>query len=360
MKNLSLVLMTALLALVLILTGCSNGSGSNPSPSRGPGSEIPDTTNLLSGNFGSNAFSAKAAGAPSGAVQNVEGLLKDGSDIYGLKGFYNTASGDFSLSAGSANVVFELSGNNESGARSARFANKSGEGRAITKRKGADNTWTVSQENISFSDQDITGTPTVTAAPSLPEAWWGTYDYSELADEDNGQGVESWMTNNSGEERGHFVMVLGPYSMDFWANINLLRAYYEKENPSQTKQWIDNQIAEYETVQSSFSVLEVSGSGTTYNVLLLFSLYSDSPYYDSFNADQDRNKFVTETTRNGVTVRESYRKVQLVRSGNKLTATLAGSQDDLYVFKTAAQANAGTYDTNDRQSQLIFERWDLQ
>ena len=271
----------------------------------------------------------------------------------------DSESGDFSLSGGSIDVGFELSGKNTVSSRSARFANKNGEGRAITKRKGADNTWTVSQENISFSNQDITGTPTVPAAPALPEAWWGTYDYSELADQDNGQGVESWMTNNGGEERGHFVMALGPYSMNFWANLDLLRAYYEKDS-SNKKQWIDDQIAEDEKVQSSFSVLEISGSGTTYNVLLLFSLYPDSPYYETFAADQEGGNSVTETTRNGVAVREGYRKVQLVRSGNKLTATLAESEGSSFVFKTAAQANAAAFNTNNRQSQLVFESWNLQ
>jgi hypothetical protein len=351
----------ALLALVLILTGCSDGWGFGPRSGSGPGSQEPDGTNLLSGTFGSKAFSVKAVGAPSGAVQNVEGLLKDGGDIYGLKGFYNTASGNFSFSGGSSDVIFELIGNSESSARAARFVANVGEGRAITTRKGANDVWTVTEENISFSEQDITGTPTVQAAPSLPEAWWGTYDYGTLADEDNGQGVESWMTNNGGEERGHFVMILGPYSMDFWSNLDLLRAYYEENNFGNDEEWIDEQMAMYAKVQSSSSVLQVSGSGSTYEVLLLLSLKEDSPYYETFNADQERDHLITETTRNGVTVREGYRKVQLVSSGSKLTATIAGDEDGFpYVFKTAAQANAATYDTNERSSQLVFERWDLE
>jgi hypothetical protein len=132
-------------------------------------------------------------------------------------------------------------------------------------------------------------------------------------------------------------------------------------NPVNTKEWIDEQIEMYETVQSSSSVLQVSGSGSTYEVLLLLSLKEDSPYYDIFNADQERDHLITETTRNGVTVREGYRKVQFVSSGSKLTATIAGDEDGFpYVFKTAAQANAGTYNTEERSSQLVFERWDLE
>jgi len=349
MKNRNLVWgMIALLVLALVLTGCSGGSGSPPSRRDPQGS-------LLSGTFGGKTFSVNEVGTASGDTKSVEGLLKDGGNLYDLKGFFNTVSGNFTLSTASDEAGFELSGKYAGGMRSARaVGNREGRGKSKQKAGGE---WTVSEDSVSFSNQNVTGNPNVTAATPLPEAWWGTYDFSLLADSDNSAGVEAWMSGNGGDQRSLFVMVLGPYSMDFWANLDLMRPYFEDEL-DMTEEEADDALALYATVQSSFTVLEVSGSGTTYEVLLLLSLFEDSPYYDLFEAEGN-DDLVTETAKFGMNVREGYRKVQLVRAANgKVTATLAG--DFPMVYKTAAQANAATYAPSERTTQLIFEPWELQ
>jgi hypothetical protein len=275
-------------------------------------------------------------------------LLQDGDGgMYDLAGFYDEADNNFSLSTQGDNRGFELSG-------------KRGNGKAKLKNKtGTD--WVVGEADIAFGDFMIYGTSDVDPATAFPEEWWGLYDFSQVADMNNNQGVESWMSGNGGDRRGLFVMTLGPYSMDFWPNLDLLRPMYEEENEGTLYPIdIDEALAQDATVQSSFTILEISEDAGAYTALLLLTLASDSPYYSDFTADGTRPHLVTPNIKNGITVVEGYRRVEFTRGNNgKITATLAGDTNSPYpyVFKTAAEALAANFDYSDRESQLVFEPW---
>jgi hypothetical protein len=166
------------------------------------------------------------------------------------------------------------------------------------------------------------------------------------------------MSGNGGDRRGLFVMTLGPYSMDFWPNLDLLRPMYEAINWGDDDQ-INEALAKDATVQSSFTILEIEENAGVYTALLLLTLASNSPYYPAFDADTGTfPNLVTGTTKNGITVVEGYRRVEFTRGNDgKITATLAGdtTYPYPYVFRTAAEALAASFDYSDRASQLVFE-----
>jgi hypothetical protein len=341
----------------LLFAACDNGTTSG-------GSKIPPPPplgkSLLAGTFGEryrfsvnkvNARNARAAATDN--TTQVEGLLRIGDTVYELKGFY-TDEGDFFLSTGSEDEGFEITGNLNSGG-------------AKIKQKGTNEEWTVSEEVITFGDFTVTGEPNVEPAPEFPQAWWGSYDFSEKADANNSRGVEGWMTVID-ENENRFFIILGAYGMDFWCNTSFIRQDIEGRNNGWTDEQIDAQVKQLEKSRASFTVLEIEQLNTnTYEVLLLFSLIEDSPYYSSLS-DSDSNGPVINFR--GDTVREAFRKVKITSAGtgegSKLTFNLFGKtvHNDEWdydyfgsYFKTAAEArDADEIDNDGPAGPLVFKK----
>lgn len=304
----------------------------------------------MSGNFGTGGKFAAAKSparnitASAANLIAITGKLSYGGKVYNLGGCYDTEDGNFSLSTLTDSAGVEITGNTDFG------------GKATVKTKGEDGKWTVAQFDVYWYDLQIADAVDTTAATPLPDAWQGIYDFSEQA------GAENWFSANGGEDRSRFVMVLGPYSIDFWANTDLLRGDIENQNSDWTNEQVDDQFALLANITSTFNVVEITKNGDSeYEILLVFTLMSDSPYYltaeDYEDNTGEESPFAYETG-----IARGYRKVKMEQEagGGKITATLVGD-DYPYVFKTASEAGDSTYNNSDSDAYpnaLVFEPWD--
>jgi hypothetical protein len=268
--------------VVFIFAGCPTDDGGDPNPGGNGGI----TKTSLPGNFGSGGkFAAAKPAARSSVIGSrsissentvqITGKLSCEGKVYDLKGFYDNEDGNFSLSALTADSGVEITGNTGNG------------GKAVIKTKNAStNEGTVVSFEVSWHDLQIEFPTTESAATAFPESWQGMYDFSLQAGQNNGGGVESWFSINSAEERGRFVMVMGPYSMDFWANLDLLRGDVEAGNPDWTPAQVDEQLVQLSKAQSSFTILEITKkTDDKYEALLVFTVPSDSAYITEFTDD---------------------------------------------------------------------------
>jgi hypothetical protein len=229
--------------------------------------------------------------------------------------------------------------------------NTSGKAVVVVKTKSGDE-WTLSSFDVDWADLQITATATETPATEFPASWQGMYDFSLEADSSNNAGVESWFSINSEDERGRYVMVMGPYSIDFWANLDLLRGDVEEDNPNWTPAQVDEQLVLLSKAQSSFTILEITKkTDDKYEALLVFTVSSDSSYFSIFDDDNS-----TATTDG----RKAHRLVQFEKNGDKIKATVNSVEDpgSFYgIYKTATDARAVTDFSHGTSSALVFQPW---
>ena len=160
---------------------------------------------------------SRAIGAGNG--NKIEGRVNKGSKYYELKGFYDPESGNYSLSGGSDSEGFEFNG----------FKGSTGKGKFKSKEAGGE--WLLKEFNFNFDDSLFIDGNKENPATSLPEAFWGKWDYAK---ERNNQQAEQWGTVQSYNEYNGRVysplgyLVLGPYNMSFWFDERAIESFYNE------------------------------------------------------------------------------------------------------------------------------------
>ena len=169
MKRRVFSLVVAAIAVSAALTSC------NDKEKEKPDDEV--TNFLIAGKFESQTDSGDAlfyADYVSTAKYETDekelvGKIKDGDIVFNLKGVYSVANKKFFLSAGSNNLVYQISGtlfdNNLSGAV------------VTSKVKTGDNwtVYTVNATNVASDDAVIKTDASNTQVEGIPQAWFGTW-----------------------------------------------------------------------------------------------------------------------------------------------------------------------------------------
>ena len=283
MKKRNLALGMAILAVfAMILMGCDDTVDSNV------------FTSLLSGTFAGKSFSVGAGGSRTigtGSTIMVQGVLRDGSKVYELVGYYDKEDGSFSLSTGEDGRGFELYG-------------KVGDAKAKIKNKITGGEWDVDIQNITFTPVEIAETAGV-AATGLPEAFWGTWDWAK---EFNNQVTEKFgvmqtfgWEDADGNSYVPGCLVLGPYNMNFWFDLEMLGKKMLQDlandvqngvtTQTQADDYYAEQMAVYELRSGMYTMLEVTptvtGPSGSYDAILLYThpdlVFDGGPEYVKLN-----------------------------------------------------------------------------
>jgi len=328
--------MAVLLSFWLVLAGCGDNPGTSPA------------TNLLSGTFNGLKFvanknnttvrSVRAALADTPS-EGLTGYLQDGDKRYELKGFYNSASGNFILTGASAGVVFTINGANDlDGKRTGRGYN--------AKKTGS--SWDEGNSDFIVFDSEVSveQSSTVQSVTGLPEKWWGKWDNSGAI---NAQTVEGFGTSHS-EETGMYCLVVSSFGlatwldtdMDFENQMAIQREYYsEDKTEAQMQTDAIKQVGQnIISCVRDFNVCEVEKiSDDEYHVLasLIMTRLREEENGDRFTVFED----------------PKYMKIRFKTHGTGLTATIASVEEDGWPktkFETIEEARAANTFADDNET----------
>ena len=263
--------------LVFVITSCDNDTRPDASV----------VTNFLGGTFknGTGSFYANRAGernARSSVTEMLEGKVEDGDIIFNLRGFYDSSTGNFFLSAGSTFLIYEFSGLLSSTEQNAS---------AIIRVMDTDGNWTSIDIPVIFNNQtQVGGNADARQADGLPQSFVGRW----INPESNGGIVEEPLS----------FFAITPFALNMGIIHETLESLLDEEiHISRTKndfealakQYGFNTVTEYETalrnrwrqdkiIQASsvvFNFLHIEKAGDDYVVVV----YSDMPNYENYVPD---------------------------------------------------------------------------
>jgi len=177
-KNFLSYFVVVAFALSLAFTACNDKE--NPD----------DFEQLFAGKFASHTgggeavfYAGYATEAQSGLLateKKLVGKIQDGAIIFDLSGVHNTQTGRFLLSAGSSNLIYQISGTFSAGSITNTRVYTKINSLAKSSESGDESDWDLRESVVTSSnDVSITGSVSNTQEAGLPREWFGTWEFKD-------------------------------------------------------------------------------------------------------------------------------------------------------------------------------------